>query len=72
MKPNSQNLVMSALFGGRQGQRPPVGNPTSIACHGLMDKAGASFPQAHLDAGAMADPRVRIIHDDRAVIAHFS
>jgi MtaA/CmuA family methyltransferase len=55
MKPNSHNLVMSALFGGRQGQRPPVGNPTSIACHGLMDKAGASFPQAHLDARAMAD-----------------
>jgi MtaA/CmuA family methyltransferase len=55
MKLNSHNLVMSALFGGRRGQRPPVGNPTSIACHGLMDKAGASFPQAHLDAGAMAD-----------------
>ncbi len=55
MKPNSCNLVMSAVFGGRQGQRPPVGNPTSIACHGLMDKAGVSFPAAHLDAQAMAD-----------------
>lgn len=55
MKLNSHNLVMSAIFGGRQGPRPPVGNPTSIACHGLMDKAGASFPQAHLDARAMAD-----------------
>jgi MtaA/CmuA family methyltransferase len=55
MKPNSCNLVMSAVFGGRQGQRPPVGNPTSIACHGLMDKVGVSFPQAHLDARAMAD-----------------
>ena len=55
MKPNSRNLVMSAIFGGRQGQRPPVGNPTSIACHGLMDKAGASFPEAHLDAQAMAN-----------------
>ncbi|UCD78977.1 MAG: MtaA/CmuA family methyltransferase [Desulfobacterales bacterium] len=55
MKPNSHNLVMSAIFGGRQGQRPPVGNPTSIACHGLMDKAGVSFPEAHLDARAMAD-----------------
>ena len=55
MKSNSYNLVMSAIFGGRQGQRPPVGNPTSIACHGLMDKAGASFPEAHLDAVAMAD-----------------
>ena len=55
MKPNSYNLVMSAIFGGRQGQRPPVGNPTSIACHGLMDKAGASFPEAHLTPQAMAD-----------------
>jgi MtaA/CmuA family methyltransferase len=55
MKLNSHNLVMSAIYGGRQGPRPPVGNPTSIACHGLMDKAGASFPQAHLDARAMAD-----------------
>ena len=55
MKPNSCSLVMSALFGGRQGQRPPVGNPTSIACHGLMDKAGVSFPAAHIDAQAMAD-----------------
>ena len=55
MKPNPCNLVMSAIFGGRQGHRPPVGNPTSIACHGLMDKTGVSFPQAHLDAQAMAD-----------------
>jgi MtaA/CmuA family methyltransferase len=55
MKPNSCNLTMSAIFGGRQGHRPPVGNPTSIACHELMDKAGASFPAAHLDARAMAD-----------------
>ena len=55
MKLNSQSLVMSALFGGRQGDRPPVANPTSIACHELMDKAGVSFPAAHLDAEAMAD-----------------
>jgi len=55
MKLNSCNLVMSAVLGGRKGQRPPVGNPTSIACHGLMDKAGASFPEAHLDAQAMAN-----------------
>jgi len=55
MKPNSRNLVMSAIFGGRRGPRPPVGNPTSIACHGLMDKAGAAFPAAHLDPRAMAD-----------------
>ncbi len=55
MKLNSRNLVMSALLGGRQGQRPPVGNPTSIACQGLMDQAGVSFPEAHLNAGAMAE-----------------
>ena len=55
MKPNSHNLIMSAIFGGRRAQRPPVGNPTSIVCHGLMDKAGVSFPEAHLDPRAMAD-----------------
>jgi len=55
MKPNSYNLVMSALFGGRRGSRPPVGNPTSIACHGLMEKAGVWFPEAHLDSQAMAE-----------------
>jgi MtaA/CmuA family methyltransferase len=55
VKLNSYNLVMSALFGGRKGPRPPVANPTSIACHGLMDKAGVSFPEAHLNAQAMAE-----------------
>ena len=55
MKGSSYNLVMSAIFNGRKGNRPPVGNPTSIACHGLMDAAGVSFPQAHLEANAMAD-----------------
>ncbi len=43
------------MFNGRRGDRPPVGNPTSIVCHGLMDAAGVSFPQAHLDANAMAE-----------------
>jgi len=28
MKNTSYNLVMSAMFNGRKGQRPPVGNPT--------------------------------------------
>jgi MtaA/CmuA family methyltransferase len=55
MKSSSYNLIMSAMFNGRKGERPPVGNPTSIVCHGLMDAAGVSFPQAHLDANAMAD-----------------
>jgi MtaA/CmuA family methyltransferase len=55
MKSSSYNLMMSALYNGRKGERPPVGNPTSIACHDLMDEAGISFPEAHLDAGAMAE-----------------
>ncbi len=55
MKSTPYNLVMSALLGGRKAQRPPVGNPTSIVCHGLMDACGVSFPEAHLDAQAMAE-----------------
>lgn len=55
MKSTSYNLFMSALYNGRKGDRPPVGNPTSIVCHDLMDACGVSFPQAHLDAQAMAD-----------------
>ena len=55
MKPSSYNLVMAAMFGGRKGPRPPVGNPTSIVCHGLMDAVGVSFPEAHLNAQAMAE-----------------
>jgi len=55
MRPSPCILAMSALFGGRKGERPPVFNPTSIVCHGLMDAAGVSFPEAHLDAHAMAD-----------------
>ena len=55
MKLNSHNLVMSAMFGGRRGPRPAVGNPTSIACHGLMEKAGVFFPEAHLNSNAMAE-----------------
>ena len=55
MKSSSYNLIMSALFNGRKGDRPPVGNPTSVVCHGLMEEAGVSFPDAHIDANAMAD-----------------
>ena len=55
MKSSSYNLIMSALFNGRKGDRPPVGNPTSVVCHDLMDQAGVSFPDAHIDANAMAD-----------------
>jgi uroporphyrinogen-III decarboxylase len=55
MKTTPHNLIMSALYGGRKGERPPAGNPTSVVCQGLMDAARVSFPQAHLDAGAIAD-----------------
>lgn len=55
MKSSSYNLVMSAIFAGRKGKRPPAVNPTSIACHDLMDRAGVSFPEAHLEPRAMAD-----------------
>ena len=55
MKSTSYNLFMSALYDGRKGERPPAGNPTSIACQELMDACGVSFPHAHLDAGAMAE-----------------
>lgn len=55
MKLNAHNLVMSAMFGGRRGPRPAAGNPTSIACHGLMEKAAVFFPDAHLNANAMAE-----------------
>ncbi|MCE5264024.1 MAG: MtaA/CmuA family methyltransferase [Deltaproteobacteria bacterium] len=55
MECNSYKLIMSALFGGRRGNRPPAGNPTSIACVELMKACGAYFPEAHLNARAMAD-----------------
>ena len=55
MKSSSYNLVMSTLFNGRKGERPAAANPTSIACHDLMDAVNVSFPEAHLDANAMAE-----------------
>jgi [methyl-Co(III) methanol-specific corrinoid protein]:coenzyme M methyltransferase len=55
MKSSPYNLSMAALFGGRRGDRPPVLNPTSIACRELMDAAGVYFPDAHLNAAAMAE-----------------
>jgi [methyl-Co(III) methanol-specific corrinoid protein]:coenzyme M methyltransferase len=55
MRSSGYQLVMSAMFKGRKGERPPSGTPTSIACHGLMDATGVSFPQAHLNASAMAE-----------------
>lgn len=55
MKSTPYNLIMSALYNGRKGTRPPVGNVTSVVCQDLMDASGASFPQAHTDANAMAE-----------------
>ncbi|MBU0990400.1 MAG: MtaA/CmuA family methyltransferase, partial [Proteobacteria bacterium] len=55
MKSTPYNLIMSALYKGARGDRPPAGNPTSIVCHGLMDACGVSFPEAHLDPQAMAE-----------------
>lgn len=55
MKPSGYQLIMSAMFKGEKGARPPAGNPTSIACHDLMDATGVSFPEAHLNAEAMAE-----------------
>jgi MtaA/CmuA family methyltransferase len=46
---------LRALFGGRRGDRPPVGNPTSIVTLELMEKTGVFFPQAHLDPRQMAE-----------------
>ncbi|HYB20822.1 MAG TPA: MtaA/CmuA family methyltransferase [Thermodesulfobacteriota bacterium] len=46
---------MSALFGGRKGDRPPVGNPTSIVTLELMKETGIFFPGAHLDPRQMAE-----------------
>jgi MtaA/CmuA family methyltransferase len=54
-KTSPKRRFLSALFGGRKGDRPPVGNPTSIVTLELMEKVGIFFPQAHLDAGQMAE-----------------
>jgi len=55
MKSSSYQLVMSAMFNGMKGDRPPTATPTSIACHELMDITGVSFPEAHVNAHAMAE-----------------
>jgi [methyl-Co(III) methanol-specific corrinoid protein]:coenzyme M methyltransferase len=46
---------LANLMGGRKGKRISVSNPTSLACVELMDRTGVHFPQAHLEAGAMAE-----------------
>ena len=54
-KLSGKRRFLSALLGGRRGDRPPVGNPTSIVSMELMEKTGIFFPQAHLQAKAMAE-----------------
>ena len=53
-KISPKRRFLSGLFGGRKGDRPPVGNPTSIVSQELMEKTGIFFPQAHLEPKLMA------------------
>jgi [methyl-Co(III) methanol-specific corrinoid protein]:coenzyme M methyltransferase len=55
MKSTPYNLIMSALYNGKKGSRPPVASVTSIVCHDLMDASGVSFPEAHVNSNAMAE-----------------
>jgi len=54
-KLSPKQRFLSGLFGGRKGDRPPVGNPTSIISQELMAKTGIFFPKAHLEARLMAE-----------------
>ncbi|MFH1758783.1 MAG: uroporphyrinogen decarboxylase family protein, partial [Pseudomonadota bacterium] len=54
-KLSPKRRFLSGLFGGRKGDRPPVGNPTSIVSQELMEKTGIYFPQAHLEPKQMAE-----------------
>ncbi|MFC2076989.1 uroporphyrinogen decarboxylase family protein [candidate division KSB1 bacterium] len=51
MKP--RDIFLSALK-GEAADRPAVGSATSVATIDLMERVGAYFPQAHLDAEQMA------------------
>ena len=54
-KTSPKRRFLSALFGGRKGEQPPVGNPTSIVTLELMEKTGIFFPRAHMEAQPMAE-----------------
>jgi MtaA/CmuA family methyltransferase len=54
-KLSPKRRFLSGLLGGRRGDRPPVGNPTSIVSLELMEKTGIFFPEAHLEAKSMAE-----------------
>jgi len=49
-----KKLFMDAVAGKNRPARPAFGTATSIACRELMDRMGAHFPDAHLDAEKMA------------------
>jgi MtaA/CmuA family methyltransferase len=49
----SKEIFLNALQ-RKKNPRPAIGNPVSVACTELMDKVGATFPEAHLRADKMA------------------
>ena len=52
MRPRERFL---AALAGQPTDRPSAANATSIACRDIMAATGRWFPEAHLDAEAMAD-----------------
>jgi [methyl-Co(III) methanol-specific corrinoid protein]:coenzyme M methyltransferase len=52
-KTSPKRRFLTAMLGGKP-DRIPVGNVVSVVTTGLMDQAGAWFPEAHLEADSMA------------------
>jgi [methyl-Co(III) methanol-specific corrinoid protein]:coenzyme M methyltransferase len=50
----TRQRFLNALERGNPAGKPSVGTGTSIVCRELMDRVGAWFPEAHLDAEKMA------------------
>jgi len=50
----SRQRFLDALRRGNAAGEPAVGTSTSIVCRELMERVGAWFPEAHLDAEQMA------------------
>ena len=46
---------LANLMGGRKGKRISVCNPTHTICTEIINKIGVHLPEAHLDAGQMAE-----------------
>jgi [methyl-Co(III) methanol-specific corrinoid protein]:coenzyme M methyltransferase len=51
--PNGRTAFLQALARAGTTGRTVFGTGTSIVCHELMEKAGASFPEGHTDPQAM-------------------